>query len=167
MEYEFVAGARSADCKNFAIYSLLCKHALPVFGIADKVALLVLDKPFGNRQNGDVCGDNRQNVLAEPVHSERAYAADDERRAFDCLSYFFYLIVLYSLGKVVLEFGMTVGFATSVDDFSVQRSAYEAHFVSVFASGKSESGAHHSRADNSNYTHNIINSLWIYFQFFS
>ena len=92
MVCQLVAGAGTAD--RIEINVLACRLALlEDRGIRDQCAVLKIDHALGNGQKRNFLGQNRKDLIAEPVESEAADAAQNQVCSFQSFLQFLDLIV--------------------------------------------------------------------------
>ena len=146
---KLIARAWTAYCVQLEPAPYGVKLFLPHLGVCQKPAVGRVHKSLGDAEHRNAIRYTRQHILAEPIDTETRNTADYHVGALDSSVHILYLIKFDTIREIPFELGMAVRALCALDYLAVKRSADDAHPVAVFSCGKSQSGTHHSRPDDS------------------
>ena len=147
-EYQFIGGTRAADRTDVTHDTALGQFAHPIARIGEQRPVVRSTKSLRNGQHRDFRIESRKNFLQKPVDAERGNAADHEIRTLDDLLPLLEIMETYIFGERTAELFVFSGFQITVDDFVVETSADDVHFMAVFSRRKCQSRSHHTGSDD-------------------
>ena len=97
--------------------------------IGNQRAVLEVDHTLSDCEERNLFGKYRKDLIAEPVETETADAAQDQICAFECFLQLFDLIILNPVMKSSLQCDVIIIFSESVNDLPVQGGSDEPDFM--------------------------------------
>ena len=111
-------------------------------GIGNQCAVLEVDHSLSDCEERNLFGKYRKDLIAEPVETKTADAAQDQICAFKRFLQLFDLVILDPVMKCSLQRDVIVIFSESVNDLPVQRGSDKPDFMTVFKSRKCDRRIH-------------------------